>query len=231
MEGSISLPRSITERKWSRTPATMYLFIHLVIKANWKDGIWLGIPVRRGELITSVSTLSRDLRLKESQIRSAIKSLQDDGLIAIESTNRYTKIIVCDFDDYQFSKKTDKQTDAKPVSEIRMNGEKKVTDSSNADVIERLYALYPSRSECGDRGIRSTGKCAKDKQRLASLLKTHTPEQIERSISRYVEEQGGKYLKNFSTFLNNLPEYEEEAAPPPTREERARALGYQTWNE
>ena len=96
--------------------------------------------------------------------------------------------------------------------------------------IDRLYSLYPGQTETRE-GKRSTGKCSKDKQRIAGLLKTHTVEQIERSITKYLEETGGRYLKNFSTFLNNLPEYEEDTAPTPTREDRARALGYQTWNE
>ena len=97
----------------------------------------------------------------------------------------------------------------------------------NADTINRLYSLYPGKTETRD-GVRSTGKCSKDKKRLASLLRDHTPEQIERSITKYIEEQGGKYLKNFSTFLNNLPEYEEDSLQPSTRDERVRELGYQS---
>lgn len=96
----------------------------------------------------------------------------------------------------------------------------------NADLIDRLYALYPTRCETRD-GMRSTGKCSKDKVRIASLLKTHTPELIERSIKMYLQEQGGKYLKNFSTFLNNMPEYEDDTVPTLSEEDRLRALGYQ----
>lgn len=118
-------------------------------------------------------------------------------------------------------KKTDKPISKQTIEEIL---------KKSAEVIDRLYALYPGKSETRE-GPRSTGKCSKDKRRIAALLRDHTPEQLERIIKKYVEEQRGKYLKNFSTFLNNLPEDEEEAAPPPTREERARALGYQTWNE
>ena len=79
--------------------------------------------------------------------------------------------------------------------------------------IDRLYSLYPGQTETRE-GKRSTGKCSKDKQRIAGLLKTHTVEQIERSITKYLEETGGRYLKNFSTFLNNLPEYEEDEPLP-----------------
>lgn len=74
--------------------------------------------------------------------------------------------------------------------------------------IDRIYAMYPGRTETKE-GVRSTGKCRKDKARIASLLKDHTPEQIEHSIGKYLEETGGRYLKNFSTLLNNLPEYDD----------------------
>lgn len=84
----------------------------------------------------------------------------------------------------------------------------------NEAEINRLYALYPGKTET-NTGSRSTGKCSKDKHRIAALLRTHTIAQIERSITMYLEEQGGRYLKNFSTFLNNLPEYEEESPAPP----------------
>lgn len=109
------------------------------------------------------------------------------------------------------------ETSGKTLEEIQKN---------NAEVVDRIYALYPTKSESGNRGIRSTGKCSKDKQRIAALLRTHTPEQIERSIRLYVEETGGRFLKNFSTFLNNMPEYEDEGVPT-SLEEELRAKGYQ----
>lgn len=86
---------------------------------------------------------------------------------------------------------------------------------ADADIVERIYKLYPTTTETKE-GKRSTGKSAKDRTRIRALLKTHMPEQIESVINKYVEEQGGKYLKNFSTFLNNFPECgdtEKEPAP------------------
>jgi len=88
---------------------------------------------------------------------------------------------------------------------------REIPDETRAE-IDRLYSLYPG-STMTNEGRRSTGKCSKDKSRIEHLLKEHSPEQIERSMRRYVEETGGRYLKNFSTFLNNLPECDEE---PPT---------------
>ena len=76
-------------------------------------------------------------------------------------------------------------------------------------VVDYLFSLYPTK--CPNRGV-STGKCSKDKVRLKKMLKTTSAADIEYSIKRYVNEcsEGGTYMKNFSTFLNNLPEYGDE---------------------
>lgn len=75
-------------------------------------------------------------------------------------------------------------------------------------IIDHLYSIYPSKTWRGDREA-STGKCSKDKVRLRSLLKKRSAAEIESIIKTYVEECNGSFLKNFSTFLNNLPESDE----------------------
>lgn len=74
--------------------------------------------------------------------------------------------------------------------------------------VERIYKLYPSKCPIQNR---STGKCSKDKGRIARLLKTHSEEELTRIIQVTVENwtQSKTWFKNFSTFLNNLPDIEE----------------------
>lgn len=76
---------------------------------------------------------------------------------------------------------------------------------SKEEDVEYLYRLYPTKCLRGGKEA-STGKCAKDKRRLMTLLQTRTRDDIEKVINEYVAECDGNYLKNFSTFLNNLPE-------------------------
>ena len=77
--------------------------------------------------------------------------------------------------------------------------------SENDDAfIERMYKLYPTKCPC--RGV-SLGKCRKDKQRIKSLLKVYSKEEIERVINLEIKNKFGKtYMLNFSTFLNNFPD-------------------------
>lgn len=84
----------------------------------------------------------------------------------------------------------------------------KVKDINNS--IEEIYKAYPTK--CQVRKA-SSGKTAKNKDQIKRLLeKGHTKEELLSTIGRYVDDcvRNGTYMKNFSTFLNNLPDYEEE---------------------
>ena len=96
---------------------------------------------------------------------------------------------------------------------------RKAAETALKEKIDYLYSLYPSKTLRG--GIEhSTGKCSKDKDRIRTLLKEKTPQQIEAAIRKYIDDCRGQYLKNFSTLLNNLPEADaEQSAPAPKRED------------
>ncbi|MGL5790078.1 MAG: DUF4373 domain-containing protein [Bacteroidales bacterium] len=72
---------------------------------------------------------------------------------------------------------------------------------------EELYKMYPSK--CPKRNT-SLGKSSNDKKKLVKLMKCKdTPyEMIKFTIQAEIDEKHGKqYMSNFSTFLNNLPDY------------------------
>lgn len=87
----------------------------------------------------------------------------------------------------------------------------KAKRGADADV-EEVYQAYPTRD--ANNGNRPTGKGQKDKSTIKRLLTSgdYTKDQLLTIIKREVEsrEETGAYLRNFSTFLNNLPDLEEE---------------------
>lgn len=92
----------------------------------------------------------------------------------------------------------------------------------NADLeseVEKIYQLYPYRD--GSNNSRSTGKSSKCKLKIKSILKTGYP--LAEAIKKYLDECKTKkvYLKNFSTFLNNLPDTQE---PEPKNPEPIRPV-------
>ena len=93
---------------------------------------------------------------------------------------------------------------------IRM-AKKAYEDSDIEDIpvedVAEVYSAYPTR--CVVQG-RSLGKSGADKKKIARLLRDKDKGLLIQTIQRYVEEckRDKVYMKNFGTFLNNLPEYD-----------------------
>lgn len=79
---------------------------------------------------------------------------------------------------------------------------------SPEDDIEIVYKAYPTK--CPING-RSTGKCHKDKLSIGRILKTHSRDELVTLINNYVADcvNTNSYIKNFATFLNQLPDVTE----------------------
>jgi len=95
------------------------------------------------------------------------------------------------------------------------NGNEDINEIKNA--VERLYLLYPTK--CKKRDC-STGKCKANKTKIKDYLDTYTEEQLTTIIGLYIVDcdRSNSYLKNFTTFLNQLPiEYLEAAKPQPPK--------------
>lgn len=87
--------------------------------------------------------------------------------------------------------------------------EKGNDNEKEKEQIEEIYNSYPTRCVVGGR---STGKSAKTKDKIKTLLKTIAPEKLIDTIKWYVEDckKTNTYMMNFSTFLNNIPDVPEE---------------------
>lgn len=99
--GFISLDRKIMEWEWYQDVNTKAVFIHCLLKANWKDGIFMGKVIHRGSFVTSRKTLAKELKLGEQTIRTCLEHLKSTNEITIEPTNKYSVITIVKYDDYQ----------------------------------------------------------------------------------------------------------------------------------
>ena len=92
---------------------------------------------------------------------------------------------------------------------VRMAKTAYETDEFEAlpEEVDAVYSAYPAR--CVVQG-RNLGKSSADKKKIARLLKDNSEEKLIKTIERYVEDckRDKVYMKNFGTFLNNLPEYD-----------------------
>jgi len=80
----------------------VHLFIHCLIKSNFKEGNFQGIEVEKGSFITSLKHLSDETNISIQTIRTCLKKLQLTKEIDVKSTNKLTKITICKYESYQF---------------------------------------------------------------------------------------------------------------------------------
>jgi hypothetical protein len=114
--GWIKLYRQMLEWEWYDDKNTWRLFIHCLLKANYKDKKWRGIIIKRGSFITSINKLSLETKLTPMQTRFSLNKLKLTNEISTKSTYQYTVISVINYDKYQSNYQADYQTSNKRVT-------------------------------------------------------------------------------------------------------------------
>ena len=87
--------------EWYKDQNTKALFIHCLLKANWKDGKFEGNIIHRGSFVTSLDSLNKELGLSVQEIRTALKHLISTNELTSKSTNKYRIITVVNYELYQ----------------------------------------------------------------------------------------------------------------------------------
>lgn len=107
--GWIKLHRKILDWEWFTSPSTLQLFIYLLLRANKEDKKWRGILIKRGQLVTSVATISEETKLSTQQVRTSLNRLKSTNEITSKTTNRFTLVTVCKYESYQLYEEAEQQ--------------------------------------------------------------------------------------------------------------------------
>lgn len=101
MNGHIKLHRALTEWGWYKDLPTCKLWMHVLLRANYKDCEWQGIEIPRGAFATSYAALSAESGLTVKQVRTALDKLKSTGEITVKTNRHYTIVTVAKYDEYQ----------------------------------------------------------------------------------------------------------------------------------
>jgi hypothetical protein len=82
--------------------------LHLLLTANFKINRWQGIDILPGQLVTGRKALAKELKLSEREIRTSLTKLKTTSEIAIKTTNKFSIITICKWEDYQDTKSTER---------------------------------------------------------------------------------------------------------------------------
>lgn len=86
----IKVYRKFMEWEWYTDVNTTKLFLHCLLRANWKGGKWQGINYEPGEFITSLPSLSKETGLSIQQVRTSLEKLISTGELTSKTTDTST---------------------------------------------------------------------------------------------------------------------------------------------
>lgn len=101
MAGFVKTFREILDWEWYQDGNTFRLFMHLLLKANYKAGKYQGYDILPGQVVTGRKALAEQLKLSEQQIRTSLNKLEKSAEITIKKTNKFSIITITKWDEYQ----------------------------------------------------------------------------------------------------------------------------------
>jgi hypothetical protein len=101
LEGWICLSRKLLDWEWYSDANVARLFIHLLLKANFRDTPWQSRTIKRGQFVASRQRLAEQLSLTIKQIRVAENKLATSGAIVVEGATKFTLYTIVKYEEYQ----------------------------------------------------------------------------------------------------------------------------------
>lgn len=134
-QGWLKLHRKFLESPIFKDSQAVHLWIHIMLKANHKDGQFLigntMIDIKRGQLLTGRKALSKETGINESKIRRLLKLYEIDSKVTIKKTTKYSIISITNYGLYQNS---DQQvTSDRPASDQQVTTNKNVNNEDNGN--------------------------------------------------------------------------------------------------
>ena len=99
--GYVKLYRSLADWEWFKDVKTAHLWMYILLRANYEPSTFMGIKIRRGELLESQQSMAEATGLSRQSVRTALKHLKSTGEITYRVTRYGTHIKVHNYALYQ----------------------------------------------------------------------------------------------------------------------------------
>lgn len=150
--GWLKLFYRFKEWEWYSDTNMVRLFIHLLLSANYRPLKWRGIEIPRGSLVASRATLASETNLTEQEVRTCLKRLISTNEITTKSTNKFTIITICKFENYQSeqgeqNEATNKQDNQQATNKQPTTNHQLTTSKEYKNIIKYFVVANYAREE------------------------------------------------------------------------------------
>lgn len=157
MDGFIKLHRQFLEWEWYNDTNIRLLFLHCILRANFKDQKWQGKIIKAGQFVTSIQHLAAECGLSIQKTRTALEKLKNTGEINKQTTSHFSIITINNWDKWQINNKqitNEQQTDNKQITTIEERKECKERKNNICKDTQKKFippSLEEVKSYCLER--------------------------------------------------------------------------------
>ena len=208
MNGWIKLHSKFLEWEWSNDPNMVALFIYLLLNANFKDTVWKGVQLKRGQLIFGRQKASLETGISVRTIRTCLMRLKSTNELSVKTTNKYSIITICKYSSYQSKiKDSDQQNDQQAVNPTTTDEEYK---EERKRIIDHLNSIS---------GKNFLFNAEKTKKHInARLREGYSEDDLKRVVniksSQWMDRDMDKFLRPETLFGTKLESYLNERSQP-----------------
>ena len=109
MTSWIKLHRKLLDWEWYDDANAKIIFIHLLLKANYKPTRYRGYDIPAGSVVSGRKALSEQLGMSEQKIRTGLDKLKSTNEITISATAKFSIITIRCWDEYQHDNQQNNQ--------------------------------------------------------------------------------------------------------------------------
>ena len=219
----IKINRSLLDWDWYGDINTCRLFVHMLLRANWKDGNFRGEEIKRGSFVSSLSKLSDETNLSVREVRTAINHLEKTGEVTINRHSKYSVFTVNNYCAYQQSDtQADKQVtgnrqasdkQATTIEERKKERRKEYIDTDVSIMQQSVSAIIDAWNQLEPYGIKMIYRINQGSKRytsLTELINQFGEEKVIDGIDKVKASEflQGKYAEKFRKQTRNNNNFE-----------------------
>ena len=229
--GFIVLHRQILDWEWYQNANTFRLFVHLLLKANYEDGRFEGMVIKRGQLVTSLPSLSSEIQQSIQQVRTSLEHLKSTGEITASLHPKFQVITIVNYDRYQDKQQAKQQANNRQstgnLTGKSTGNQQQYNNNNNINNINKgtnnyscptdediwfseFWEAYP-RHEAKKNALTAWGKLKVDPEMMGRIMTALRKQ----AGSEQWQREGGRYIPLPATWLNGRRWEDEFTASAP----------------
>jgi len=196
MSGWIKMHRSLLEWEWYTDVNVRITFLHMLLRANYKDQNLKGEVIPRGSFPFGRNELAKEIGISVQSLRTAIRKLESTNEISLKSTSKGTIATLCKYNDYQ-DQSTSESTNDQPATNQQLTTIERKKERKNINstsIADEIYSAYPKK----------VGKAAAIKS-IQKACKKINPDDLLSIVKVYAEKiqwKDKQYIPAPSTWFN-----------------------------